>query len=55
VDRPAVVFDIDDTALSNWEVIKANDFGRDETQRAATERNLRTNRAARLHHHRQCR
>lgn len=26
--RPAVVFDIDDTALSNWEVIKANDFGR---------------------------
>jgi hypothetical protein len=28
VDRPAVVFDIDDTALSNWEVIKANDFGR---------------------------
>lgn len=28
VRRPAVVFDIDDTALSNWEVIKANDFGR---------------------------
>ena len=28
VDRPAVVFDIDETALSNWEVIKANDFGR---------------------------
>ena len=28
VSRPAVVFDIDDTALSNWEVIKANDFGR---------------------------
>ena len=27
-DRPAVVFDIDETALSNWEVIKANDFGR---------------------------
>lgn len=26
--RAAVVFDIDDTALSNWEVIKANDFGR---------------------------
>jgi hypothetical protein len=26
--RPAVVFDIDETALSNWEVIKANDFGR---------------------------
>jgi len=25
--RPAVVFDIDETALSNWEVIKANDFG----------------------------
>jgi acid phosphatase len=22
------VFDIDETALSNWEVIKANDFGR---------------------------
>ncbi|TDR92904.1 HAD family acid phosphatase [Enterovirga rhinocerotis] len=28
VDRPAVVFDIDDTALSNWEVIQADDFGR---------------------------
>ena len=28
VRRPAVVFDIDDTSLSNWEVIKANDFGR---------------------------
>lgn len=28
VDRPAVVFDIDETALSNWEVIQANDFGR---------------------------
>lgn len=28
VDRPAVVFDIDETALSNWEVIRANDFGR---------------------------
>ena len=28
VVRPAVVFDIDETALSNWEVIKANDFGR---------------------------
>jgi acid phosphatase len=27
-DRPAVVFDIDETALSNWEVIEANDFGR---------------------------
>src|ERR1700732_2745087 len=26
--RAAVVFDIDETALSNWEVIKANDFGR---------------------------
>src|SRR6476469_2106548 len=28
LDRPAVVFDIDETALSNWEAIKANDFGR---------------------------
>jgi HAD superfamily, subfamily IIIB (Acid phosphatase) len=28
VDRPAVVFDIDETALSNWEAITANDFGR---------------------------
>ena len=28
VDRPAVVFDIDETALSNWAAIKANDFGR---------------------------
>jgi hypothetical protein len=27
-NRPAVVFDIDETALSNWEVIQANDFGR---------------------------
>lgn len=26
--RAAVVFDIDETALSNWEVIRANDFGR---------------------------
>ncbi len=26
VDRPAVVFDIDETALSNWEAIKANDL-----------------------------
>jgi acid phosphatase len=28
VDRPAVVFDVDETALSNWEALKANDFGR---------------------------
>src|SRR5882757_9256027 len=28
VDRPAVVFDIDETALPNWEAIKAKDFGR---------------------------
>lgn len=28
VQRPAVVFDIDETALSNWEAIRANDFGR---------------------------
>ncbi len=28
VTRPAVVLDIDETALSNWEAIKANDFGR---------------------------
>lgn len=27
-NRPAVVYDIDETALSNWEVIKSNDFGR---------------------------
>ena len=26
--RSAIVFDIDETALSNWEVIKADDFGR---------------------------
>ncbi len=26
--RPAMVFDIDDTALTNWPVIIANDFGR---------------------------
>lgn len=28
VSKPAVVFDIDDTLLTNWEVIKADDFGR---------------------------
>ena len=28
VARPAVVFDIDETSLSNWEALKANDFGR---------------------------
>src|SRR5262249_4489581 len=28
VGKPAVVFDIDETALSNWEAIQANDFGR---------------------------
>src|SRR5215813_1095356 len=28
VDRPAVVFDIDETALSNWEALEANDLGR---------------------------
>ena len=28
VARPALVFDVDETALSNWEVILANDFGR---------------------------
>ncbi len=26
--RPALVLDVDETALSNWEVIEANDFGR---------------------------
>ena len=28
VTRPAMVFDIDETALSNWQVIKRDDFGR---------------------------
>src|ERR1700744_2781156 len=28
VTRPALVLDIDETALSNWEVIKLDDFGR---------------------------
>lgn len=28
VEKPAVVFDIDDTLLSNWQVIRADDFGR---------------------------
>jgi predicted secreted acid phosphatase len=28
VQRPAVVFDIDETALANWEVIKRDNFGR---------------------------
>ena len=28
VQNPALVLDIDDTALTNWEVIKADDFGR---------------------------
>jgi predicted secreted acid phosphatase len=26
--RPAIVFDIDETAMSNWDVIRADDFGR---------------------------
>jgi len=28
VDRPALVLDIDDTSLTNWEVIAADDYGR---------------------------
>ena len=28
VKQPAVVFDVDETALSNWEVLKRDDFGR---------------------------
>jgi predicted secreted acid phosphatase len=28
VKRPALVLDIDETALSNWEIIKRDDFGR---------------------------
>ena len=28
VDRPALVLDIDDTSLTNWQVIVADDFGR---------------------------
>jgi predicted secreted acid phosphatase len=28
VDRPALVLDIDETALSNWEILKRDDFGR---------------------------
>jgi hypothetical protein len=28
VSRPALVLDIDETALSNWEVIQRDDFGR---------------------------
>src|SRR3954451_644458 len=28
LERPAGVFDIDETALSNWVAISANDFGR---------------------------
>jgi predicted secreted acid phosphatase len=28
VSRPALVLDIDETALSNWEIIKLDDFGR---------------------------
>lgn len=28
VDRPAVVFDVDETVLANWEVIKRDNFGR---------------------------
>jgi len=28
VSRPAVVFDIDETLLSNWQVIRRDDFGR---------------------------
>lgn len=28
VKRPALVLDIDETALSNWEILKRDDFGR---------------------------
>ena len=28
VTRPALVLDIDETALSNWEILKRDDFGR---------------------------
>src|SRR5262249_35239296 len=28
VQRPALVLDIDETALSNWEILKRDDFGR---------------------------
>src|SRR3954471_15460975 len=28
VSHPALVLDIDDTSLTNWDVIKADDFGR---------------------------
>ncbi len=28
VNRPALVLDVDETALSNWEIIKLDDFGR---------------------------
>jgi hypothetical protein len=28
VERPALVLDIDETALSNWEILKRDDFGR---------------------------
>ncbi len=47
VDRPAVVFDIDETALSNWEAIKANDFGR-VSRRAVRPAARRAVRLARL-------
>jgi len=30
IDRSAVVFDIDETSLSNYEALKANDFGRSD-------------------------
>jgi hypothetical protein len=29
--RPALILDIDETALSNWEIIKLDDFGRRES------------------------
>jgi predicted secreted acid phosphatase len=28
VERPALILDIDETALSNWEILKRDDFGR---------------------------
>ena len=35
VRRPALVLDIDETALSNWEIILRDDFGRPSTVASA--------------------
>jgi acid phosphatase len=35
VTRPALVLDIDETAISNWQIVKLDDFGRPIAGRCA--------------------